>query len=151
MTPPCWSKVLADALSEALPEDNSRGDPQYLSRSALAICLAANWADDKLLVTAIDCARGYWAGRVSEEERENMRVKVVEQAEALRKQGLHFSPAWCKYALVMGSLDVRTPSNGFAADYLLDFALKAGVSLEVIRKALEANVPGLTAILALMG
>jgi hypothetical protein len=141
-------QVLAKALNDALPEDNSRGDPQYLSRSALAMSLAANWGGDQQLTAALECARRYWAGLASDEERGKTREQVVQHAEALRKQGMHFSPEWSRYALVMSALDVLTPSNGYAADYLLDFALKAGIPLEDIRKALEANVPGLTEALA---
>jgi hypothetical protein len=137
-------KTLAEALARTLPEDHSPGDPAYLSRAALDICLAANWASDNLLGTAIDCARRYWMGQASEQARESVRSQVVERAEALRKQGQQFSPEWCKYALVMWSLDIRTPSTSHEADYLLDFSLKAGVSLKTIREALVAQVPGLS-------
>jgi hypothetical protein len=141
-------RALADALNDVLPEDNSRGDPQYLSRSALDICLSTEWTDDSQLAAGIACARRYWAGVASDEERAATREKIVEHADALRKQGPQFSPAWSKYSLVLTALDTLTPSNGFGADYLMDAALKVGVPLSVIRQALEANVPGLTERLA---
>ena len=43
-------RPLAQALSEALPDDDPGGDPQYLARSALDICLAGNWSGDELLL-----------------------------------------------------------------------------------------------------
>lgn len=144
-------KIMAEALAQVLPEDHSPGDPQYLSRSALAICLGAKWPADTLLDAGIDCARRYWLGEASDEERVSVRLQVVARAETLRKQGQHFSPEWCKHGLVMWALEVDSPSTMYEVDYLLECALKAGISLEVIRKALEENVPGLTAILALKG
>jgi hypothetical protein len=142
-------KVLAEALADVLPEDNSRGDPQYLSRSALDICLAGNWTSDELLVKATACASKYWAGHASEEEREKVRAEVIDRSKALISQGLQFSPEWCKCALAMSALDVLTPSNGFAADYLLEFSLKAGVSIKTIRESLVAHVPGLSEALVI--
>jgi hypothetical protein len=141
-------KILAKALAQTLPEDHSPGDPAYLSKAALDICLAGHWTSDKLLDAGIDCARRYWKGEASEEERESIRLQAVYRAEALRKQGHQFSPEWCKHALVMSALDVRSPSTMFEADYLLDFSLKAGLSLEAIRDALVAHVPGLSEALA---
>jgi hypothetical protein len=137
-------KELAEGLSKVLPDDGSRGDPEYLARSALDICLSVNWNSDDLFVAAVDCARRYWAGQASEDERERVRGDVVNRAESVRKAGRQLSPEWCKYALAMSALDVRTPSSIFAADYLMDFSLKAGVPITVIRRALEAHVPGLS-------
>lgn len=139
---------LWEALDAVLSENDALRDPRYLSRSALDMCLAANWDSDRLLAAALDCARRYWAGQAPEQERENLRTSVVRRAEELRRQGRQFSPEWCKYALVMSAMDVRTTSDAFAAEYLLEFALKAQIPLAVIRGALEANVPGLTEALA---
>lgn len=134
-------RVLARALADVLPED---GDPQYLSRSALDICVAEHWQAHPLLDGAIDCAQRYWAGKASEQEREAVRDDVVRHSEALRlKNGR--SAEWCRYALAMWSLDIRTASNGYGADYLLEFALEAGVALPTIRQALETHVPELSA------
>jgi hypothetical protein len=83
-------RALAEALSLALPEDDSRGDPKYLSRSALAVSLAQNWSEEELTV-ALDCARRYWSGEASDQEREEMRARVVERTEGLRKRGLQDS------------------------------------------------------------
>jgi hypothetical protein len=138
-------KLLAEAVGDVLEKTN--GDPQYLSRAALQICTSAKWADSPLLF-AIACAHRYWSGHASEAERETVRTTVVNRAEILRKEGHQFSKEWCQCALVMSALDVRTSSDAFAADYLLDFSLKAGVPLVAIRQALEANVPGLSEKLA---
>ena len=135
--------VLARALADVLPED-SEGEPQYLSRSALDICIAGHWQADQLFDAAVECAHSYWDGKASEEEREAVRTEVVRHAESLRKE-VGRSPEWCRYALAMWSLDIRTPSNGYGADYLLEFALEAGVPLASIRQALETHVPGLPA------
>lgn len=138
-------KLLAEAAADVLPED---GDPAYVARAALDICTAGHWTDDARLVSAIDCARRYWTGRASEEERDKVRHEIVAHAEMLRTQGAGDSQEWCKYALTMRALDAMNSSNGFEVDYLLDFSLKAGIPLAVIRAALEAHVPGLSGAIA---
>jgi hypothetical protein len=134
-------KFLAESVGNVLEETD--GNPRYLSRAALQICISAKWTDGPLNF-AIACAERYWSGQASEAEREAARTTVVNRAEILRKGGYQFSKEWCQCALVMSALDVRTSSDAFAADYLLDFSLKAGVPLGAIRKALEATIPGLS-------
>jgi hypothetical protein len=133
---------LARALAQVLPEDSS--EPRHLSLSALDICVAGHWQADPLLASAIDCARRFWEGAASDDEREGVRTEVVRHAESLRKESGR-SPEWCRYALAMWSLDARTASTNHAADYLMEFALEAGIPLASVRQALEAHVPGLSA------
>jgi hypothetical protein len=78
-----------------------------------------------------------------------MHAKVSAKADALRAEGDYMSPMWCKYALLMWSLDAYTPSNGYGADYMLEFGLIAGVAVETMRKAFEVNVPELADTLAI--
>jgi hypothetical protein len=52
------------------------------------------------------------------------------------------------YGLALWSVDSITRSDGFAADYLLDAAVRAGLSVDEIRVVLERNIPALGGCLA---
>lgn len=136
-------RVLDEALGEVLPVNG--GDPRHLSLSALDVCLSERWRDDDgLFSEALDCASRFWAGEASDAERGTMRVRLIERAQVLKSRGEDESEAWCRLTVLSWSLDTHTPSNGYGADYLLEFGLKAGASVETMRRAFEAHVPGLS-------
>jgi len=137
-------KVLADALGDVLPEDHSRGDPSYLAKSALEIIEAGQFAVDASIARAAACARKYWGGADSETDRESLRLELLGQSKSAEARVGKESPEAARYALASWSLDIVTPSSGYASDYLLDFAIRAGVSVETLQPILERNIPGLT-------
>jgi hypothetical protein len=141
--------ILLKSLGDVLPANHSEGDPAYLSKSALDICMAQGWADHgELLAKGIACAQKYWNREASDDERQRMQMALFDQSRLEQSQHGKESPEASRYSLVVWSLDAITSSSAFASDYLVEAALRAGVSLEDLRVALERNVPGLTAALA---
>jgi len=144
--------VLVESLGDVLPENHSEGDPAYLSKSALEVCTVQGWSGhSELLAQGIACAQKYWRGEASDDARKRMQMTLYDQLQLKQAQHGKESPEAAKYALVVWSLDAIASSSAFAADYFLDAAIRAGVSVETLRVALERNVPGLTAALAKRG
>jgi hypothetical protein len=80
-----------------------------------------------------------------------LRIALFDQYRLEQARSGKDSKKASRYAMVVWSLDADTPSSSYAADYLLDAAIRAGVSLDDLRSVLERNIPGLSAAIAQRG
>jgi hypothetical protein len=121
------------ALSAADP-----GKPELLARAALDICQFAKIDGDPELGAAVEIAADYLAGRVSDKDRSKAAAQILTRGDNIRRRGEHLSAEWCKNQLVAQALDNSTPTSSYSAEFLIEFARRAGAEINIVDTALTS-------------